>query len=157
MDAGGRLLIAAACTLVAVSAFAQVPNQTQFAMAGVRLGWFSPQRAFSESLEGKAAIARLTALQNEKTRAIEEKNNELRVQEQALQNEPLLNEEARKQKSTALEKFRIDVQRLIQDAQADLMGAQHDVESAFLFKVTIRVQSRRRTDRLGRSVDGHHR
>jgi Skp family chaperone for outer membrane proteins len=135
MNAGGRLLIAVACSLVAVSAFAQVPNQTQLAMAGVRLGWFSPQRAFSESSEGKAGIARLTALQSEKARVIEEKNKELRVQEQALQNATLLNDEARKQRGSAVERFRIDVQRLIQDAQAELMGVQRDVESAFLFKV----------------------
>jgi hypothetical protein len=32
-------------------------------------------------------------------------------------------------------KFRVDVQRLIQDAQAELMGVQRDVESTFLFKV----------------------
>jgi outer membrane protein len=136
MKAGARLLIVVACSLVPVSAFAQLPNQPPPAIAGVRLGCFSLQRAFSESSEGKAATARLTALQTEKTRAIEEKNRELQAQEQALQkNAPLLSDEARNQRSTAVERFRIDVQRLIQDAQAELMGVQRDVESAFLFKV----------------------
>jgi outer membrane protein len=136
MKAGARLLIVVACSLVPVSVFAQLPTQPQPAIAGVRLGCFSLQRAFSESSEGKAATARLTALQTEKTRAIEEKNRELQAQEQALQkNAPLLSDEARNQRNTAVERFRIDVQRLIQDAQAELMGVQRDVESAFLFKV----------------------
>jgi outer membrane protein len=136
MKTGGRLLIALSCSLVSVSAFAQTPNQSQPSIPGVRSGCFSLQRAFSESSEGKAAIARLTALQDEKKRTIEGKNNELQAQEQALQkNAPLLSDEARNQRSTAVEKFRIDVQRLIQDAQAELMGVQRDVESAFQFKV----------------------
>jgi outer membrane protein len=131
-----RLLTAVAISLVPLSAFAQLPNPPQPAPAAVRLGCFSPQRAFSESAEGKAAIARLTALQDEKARVIDTKNKELQVQEQALQNnEPFLNDDARNQRSNAVAKFRIDVQRLIQDAQAELMGVQRDVESSFLFKV----------------------
>ena len=131
-----RLLTAVAIALVPLSAFAQLANPPQPAPAVVRLGCFSPQRAFSESAEGKAAIARLTALQDEKARAIDTKNKELQVQEQALQNnEPFLNDDARNQRSSAVAKFRIDVQRLIQDAQSDLMGEQRKVESAFLFKV----------------------
>ena len=131
-----RLLTAVAIALVPLSAFAQLANPPQPAPAVVRLGCFSPQRAFSESAEGKAAIARLTALQDEKARVIDTKNNELQVQEQTLQNnEPFLNDDARNQRSNAVAKFRIDVQRLIQDAQADLTGEQCKVESAFLFKV----------------------
>jgi hypothetical protein len=74
-------------------------------------------------------------LQDEKSRAIDTKNKEFQAQEQALQNnEPFLNDDARNQRSNAVAKFRIDVQRLIQDAQAELMGVQRDMESTFLFK-----------------------
>ena len=85
---------------------------------------------------GQGRGRRLTALRDEKARAIEAQNKELQTQEQDLQkNAPLLNDDARNQRSSAVAKFRIDVQRLIQDAQSDLMREQRKVESAFLFKV----------------------
>ena len=36
------------------------------------------------------------------------------------------------QRTKELEKFRLDTQRFIQDAQAELMGVRRDAESAFL-------------------------
>jgi outer membrane protein len=137
-----RLLILLVSTLTPVSAFAQGPAPAaQSAASGIRLGCVSPQRVFSESAEGKAAIARLTALQGEKARAIDEKNKALQSQEQALQqNAPVLNPEARTLRSNAVERFRIDVQRFIQDAQAEVTGVQREVESAFVFKFRPAVE-----------------
>jgi outer membrane protein len=137
-----RSLIVLVSTLAPISAFAQGPAPSaQSATAGIRLGCVSPQRVFSESAEGKAAIARLTALQEEKARTIEEKNKALQSQEQALQQTaPVLNEETRNQRSNAVERFRIDVQRFIQDAQAEVTGVQHEVESAFVFKFKPAVE-----------------
>lgn len=137
-----RLLIVLVSTLAPISAFAQAATlSAQSATAGIRLGCVSLQRVFSESAEGKAAIARLSALQEERARAIEEKNKALQLQEQTLQqNASVLNEEARTQRSNAVERFRIDVQRFIQDAQAELMGVQREVESAFVFKFKPAVE-----------------
>jgi len=87
----------------------------------IRVGCFSPQRAFAESADGKAVVARLTTLQNQKTLAIEAKNRAL--------------DAARASQSGDVEKLRIDVQRFIEDAQAELMGIQRDAENAFLVKL----------------------
>jgi outer membrane protein len=137
-----RFLFVLVSTLAPVSTFAQAtPPATQPATAGIRLGCVSPQRVFSESADGKAAIARLTALQEEKARAIEDRNKALQSREQALQRSaPVLTEEARTQQSNAIEKFRIDVQRFIQDAQAEVSGVQREVESAFVFKFRPAVE-----------------
>jgi outer membrane protein len=125
---------------IPASAFAQTPS-TQSATPTFQVGCFSPQRAFSESADGKAGIARLTALQDKKTREIAEKNKALQSQEQALQSSvTLLSEAARSQKTKELEKFRIDVQRFIQDAQAELTGAQRDMEGAFLVKLRPAIE-----------------
>jgi len=130
--------------LVPNSTFAQLPaapTQAQPAVVGIRLACFSPQRAFSESADGKAAIAKLTALQNQKARAIDEKNRALQAQEQALQQSTaILSEAARAQRANEVEKFRLDVQRFIQDAQAELTGAQRDLESAFLVKLKPAIE-----------------
>jgi len=45
----------------------------------------SPQLAFSASEMGKTAIARITAVRDEKARQIDEKNRALQTEEQALQ------------------------------------------------------------------------
>src|ERR1700733_5652281 len=125
-------LVIVVSTLAAPSAFAQAPasqDLPQFGLSGIRLACFSPQRAFSESSEGKDGIARLSALQERRAREVEERNKTLQAQEAALQrSSAVLSEEARSQRTKELEKFRIDVQRFIQDAQAELLGLQRDIE-----------------------------
>ncbi|HET9833112.1 MAG TPA: OmpH family outer membrane protein [Vicinamibacterales bacterium] len=123
----GGLLVAATMLFVATNAHAQ---------ASLHVACFSVQRAFSESVDGKAALARLTTIQNEKARAIDEKNKALRAQEQTLeQSSSLLSETARAERTNEVAKLRIDVQRFVEDAQADLLGIQRDAENAFVVKL----------------------
>jgi Skp family chaperone for outer membrane proteins len=136
------LLIVLVSTLAAHPALAQQSAITApSATMGVRLGCVSPHQAFSQSAEGKAAIARLTALREEHAHAIEERNKALQSQEQAFQrNAAVLNQKARAQRSNAVERFRLDVQRFIQDAQAEVTGVQREAESAFVFKFKPAVE-----------------
>jgi outer membrane protein len=131
-----RLLLVTA-TVLPVTAFAQtpvIPNQAPSFSANP-LGGVSPKRAFNQSVDGKAAIARLTAFQNEKAREIDERNKALQSQEQAFEKSaPLLSEDARAQKSKEVQRFRLDVERFIQDAQEEFLGVQRDLETSFLSK-----------------------
>jgi outer membrane protein len=132
-----RTLMAAATVLVPFRVHAQAPVSlpTQAAVVG-HIACFSPQRAFAESADGKATLARLTVVQSEKARAIDEKNKALQAQEQALErSSPLLSELARTQRTAEVQKLRIDVQRFIEDAQAELLGLQRDAENAFVVKL----------------------
>ena len=111
--------------LLPVSVLAQQPV--------TRLGCLSPHRAFTESAEGKSGIARLQAIEEQQTREIAAKNKTLQAQEQALeQNGSVLAPEARARQTREVEKFRVDLQRFIQEAQAELVGVQHEIENAFL-------------------------
>jgi Skp family chaperone for outer membrane proteins len=132
-----RTLMAAAVILVPFKANAQAPVTAPMqASLTARIACFSPQRAFAESADGKTTLARLTALQNERARAIDEKNKTLQIQEQALERSAgLLSDSARTQRTAEVEKLRIDVQRFIEDAQAELMGMQRDAENAFVVKL----------------------
>jgi outer membrane protein len=131
-----RLLFAAPLLFVPVSARAQASAAAIPSPTGVRLACVSLQRAFSESTDGKVALARLTALQAERTRAIEDKNRALRTQEQALERSaPVLSESARAQRTIDVQKFRVDVQRMIEDAQVELTGVQRDAEKTFAIKL----------------------
>ncbi|SRR5258706_118174 len=120
--------------IVPASAFSQTPA-VQVA-APSTFACFSPQQAFADSADGKAALARLTALQSERKKAIDERNQALQSRQRLLeQNAGVLSETARAQRTTELEQFRLDVQRFIEDAQAELMGVQKDAENAFLVKL----------------------
>lgn len=127
------------CAMAPALASGQTPgggDGAQSALRDVRMATFSPQRAFSESAEGKAGIARLTALQTEKARQIDEKNRALQTQEQTLQQSAFaLGDEARIRRAREVEQFRIDVQRFIQDAQAEVTGVQRELENSFLVKL----------------------
>ena len=88
-------------------AFAQTPAVS----IHTRIAFFSPSRAFAESTDGKAAAARLTALETDRAKAAKE-----------------------------LEKFRLDTQRFIEDTQAELMGVRRDAETAFLVKLRPAIE-----------------
>lgn len=106
------------------------------AQTELRIAFLDPARAFQASADGKTAIARLTELRDEKALAIDEKNKALAAQEHGLKaNEAALSETARVQQAAALDKFRLDTERFIQDAQAELAGVQRNAESAFLAKL----------------------
>jgi Skp family chaperone for outer membrane proteins len=108
----------------------------QIGVSGIRLACFSPQRAFADSEEGKAGLARLKALQDKRAREIEERNKTLQSEEQALQQMLTgLTEEARSQRSKEVEKFRLDTQRFVQDAQAEVLGLQRDIASEFVARL----------------------
>lgn len=128
-------LVALALLLVPGAAAAQstAAEQPQGRLTVSKLGCFSLQRAFNESSEGKAGLARVTALQEKKAKEIAEKNKALQTQEAALQASlSVLADDARAAKSRELERFRLDVQRFIQDAQAEVTGAQRELEVGFI-------------------------
>jgi len=113
------------------------------------VGSLSPQRAFAESAEGKAGIARLQALEEKQSREIAAKNKALQSQQQALeQNSAVLSADARARQTREVERFRIDVQRFIEEAQAELVGAQREIESAFLAKLRPAVERVAKTKQL---------
>ncbi len=129
----GRFCILIGAVLVPLSASAQGP--------GVRLAGLSPQRAFAESPLGKAGMAQLATLKDRQAREIAAKNEALESKERALQEAGgVLSDEVRTQRTNELEKFRVDVRRFIEDAQADFQGAQRDIEHAFLVKLRPAVE-----------------
>ena len=116
---------------------AQSPN----APLSSRIAFFSPSRAFADSADGKAASARLSALEAERAKAAQDKEAALQTLERLLeQSASVLSDAARGQRTKELEKFRLDTQRFIEDAQAELMGVRRDAESAFLVKLRPAIE-----------------
>jgi Skp family chaperone for outer membrane proteins len=108
----------------------------------IRLAYVSPQRAFVASNDGKAAQARLASLESEASREVTARNAKLKVLQQELaQRASLLAEAARREREQEIERFQIDIQRFVEDAQARFLGVQRDVENAFLAKFAPAVDS----------------
>jgi len=127
-------LVVVVCAALPVSAAAQVPASTVGLAA--RVMYFSPQQAYARSADGKAAEAKLAALRAEKAKEIAARNARLKGLQDALQqNTALLADGARSQRELEVERFQLDVQRYIEDAQAEFLGVQRDLENAFLGKL----------------------
>jgi Skp family chaperone for outer membrane proteins len=75
-----------------------------------RIAYVSPQRAFYESNDGKAAQARLASLQSERSREVEARNTKLKTLQQELaQRASVLAETARREREQEIDRFQLDV------------------------------------------------
>ena len=118
-----------------VAAGAQVPSPVS--RGALAIAYFSPQRAFFSSPDGKAAQATLTSLQSERAKEVDARNVKLKQLQDALQQaSSVIDVTARRLREQEIEKFNLDLQRFIEDAQAEFLGVQKALESAFLAKLT---------------------
>ena len=101
-----------------------------------RLVYFSPQRAFATSSAGKAAQSKLAALESERGKELATRNAKLKEMQTSLeQSGPILGDTARRQRELEIERFDIDTKRFLEDAQAEFLGVQRDLENAFFAKL----------------------
>jgi outer membrane protein len=107
-----------------------------------RLAYVSPQRAFYESNDGKAAQARLRSIEAETSREVESRSTKLKALQQGLaERSSVLAESARREREQEINRFEIDLQRFVEDAQARFLGVRRDLENAFLAKLGTAVDS----------------
>jgi Skp family chaperone for outer membrane proteins len=123
---------------MAASAQAQV---SQDALAS-RLAYFSPRRAFALSAEGKTAQTKLAALESETDKQLAARNAKLKEMQATLaQSASVLGEAALRQRELEVERFQIDTKRFLEDAQAQFLGVQQDLENNFLAKLRPTLDS----------------
>ena len=133
-----RLFLLLVC-LVAASASPVFAQQVNLSVP-VRIAYFSPSRVFAESSDGKAATARLNALETERAKGAGQERGHRKDGADAAARSGCVSETARDLRTKELERFRLDTQRFIEDAQAELMGVRRDAESAFLVKLRPAVE-----------------
>jgi Skp family chaperone for outer membrane proteins len=130
-------------------AFGQTQPSEPFGLSGLRIAFFSPQRAFSDSDAGKAGLARLKALDEKRGREVEARTTELRKREDALKASlGMLSADGRTQQTREVEKFRLDVDRFIEDAQAEFLAVRREIENAFLIRVRPIIEQMARDKKL---------
>lgn len=165
-----RLVVAAplVCLLSGVSAFAQAPAQTappapapaaptpaqaappppaQPAQPpapfpqGWKVGFVDFQRVAQEAAEGQISSAKINALVAKKQAEGAERNKQLQVNQQKLQQSGgILSEQARTQLEKDIERQQRDGERFQQDAQAEITELTQELQLEFQKKITPLIQ-----------------
>ena len=127
---------------IALPSIALAQSAQSIGADATRLAYVSPQRAFLDSNDGKAAEVRLNSIQSETSREVESRSAKLKVLQQALaERTSLLAESARREREMEIDRFQIDLQRFVEDAQARFLGVRRDLENAFLAKFAPALDS----------------
>lgn len=123
-------------SVLSVPSLASAQDQALVELAGSRLAYFSPERAFAMSSDGKAAQARLTALEVERGKELAARNAKLKEMQTALERgAAALADAARRQREIEVERFEIDTKRFLEDAQAEFLGIRRASENTFFTKL----------------------
>jgi outer membrane protein len=104
---------------------------------GAKVAFINPQVIFQQSIDGKAALARVNALIQKKQKEGEDKAKLLQGNQQKLQTSgSVMNEAARTQLEREIDREQKEIERFQQDAQAEINELQQEVQSEFLKKVS---------------------
>lgn len=103
---------------------------------GAKIAFVNLQYVFSTSRDGKSAATELQALQTRKTADITAKTKEVQALEQKLlEGSTLLNSEARGRLERDVARAKVDFERLVQDAEAEVQQKQQQFQRAFSRKL----------------------
>jgi outer membrane protein len=118
-----------------------VPSATPAAPfpEGARVAYIYVQRILEQSAEGKAATARIGALQQKKLAELGERNKALEAAQQRV-NSPSLNDTARAQAQKEVERLQVEIQRAQQDAQSELDDLRAQLNADFERKLGPIIQ-----------------
>ena len=135
-----RLTVAACSSLVflTATAFAQQPPAVAAAPAPapLRMAFVDLQRVAAESVEGKAANAKVQQLTQTKANEIGTKTKQIEANNQKLQQGgAVLNDSTRAQLQKEVERLSVEVERQQQDAQAEVQELQQQQLAAFQDKL----------------------
>jgi outer membrane protein len=115
---------------------APAPRPPEPFPAGAKVAFINPQVIFQQSVDGKAALARVQALIQKKQKEGEDKAKLLQGNQQKLQTSgSVMNEAARTQLEREVERQQKEMERFQQDAQAEINELQQEVQNDFLKKV----------------------
>ncbi len=116
---------------------APAPRPPEPFPVGAKVAFINPQAILQQSVDGKAAIARINALIQKKQKEGEDKAKLLQGNQQKLQTSgSVMNEAARSQLEKEIERQTKDAERFQQDAQAEINELQQEVQNEFVKKLS---------------------
>jgi Skp family chaperone for outer membrane proteins len=106
---------------------------------GAKVAYVFIQRILEQSVEGKAATAKIGALQQKKLAELGERNKALEAAQQRV-NSPSLSDAARAQAQKEVERLQVEIQRAQQDAQSELDDLRAQLNADFERKLGPIIQ-----------------
>jgi outer membrane protein len=104
---------------------------------GAKIAYVVLQRVANESAEGKAATAKIQALQQKKAAELSEKNKQLQGLQQKLEKEgSVMSATAQGDVQKQIERLQVDIQRGTQDAQQEIQELQTQLQQQFEQRMT---------------------
>jgi len=108
---------------------------------GAKIAYINIQRIANESGEGKAATAKVQALNQKKVQELNEKNKALQADQQKLQSSlTIMSDAARAELEKKIERQNVEIQRATQDAQQEVQELQQELQNEFQRKLMPIVQ-----------------
>jgi outer membrane protein len=108
---------------------------------GAKIAYINIQRIANDSGEGKAATAKVQALNQKKVQELNERNKALQADQQKLQSGgTVLSDAARAELEKKIERQNVDIQRATQDAQQEVQELQQELQAEFQRKLFPIVQ-----------------
>jgi outer membrane protein len=108
---------------------------------GAKVAFINIPRIASESVEGKASTTRVTALREKKLAELNAKNKQVETAQAKLSSGALLSEEARAATQKEIDKVNVEIQRLQQDAEAEMQDLQQQLQLDFQRKLGPVIQT----------------
>ena len=103
---------------------------------GAKIAYVVLQRIANESGEGKAATAKIQALQQKKGAELAEKNKQLQGLQAKLEKESsVMSTTAQADVQKQIERLQVDIQRFTQDAQAEIQELQNQLQQQFQTRI----------------------
>jgi len=106
---------------------------------GAKVAYIYIQRVLEQSAEGKAATAKIGALQQKKLSELGERNKALEAAQQKV-NSPSLSDTARAQAQKEVDRLQVEIQRAQQDAQSELDELRAQLNAEFERKLGPIIQ-----------------
>ena len=108
---------------------------------GAKVAFINIPRIAAESVEGKTSTGRVTALREKKLAELAAKNKQVETAQQKLNSGALLSEEARAATQKEIDKLTVEIQRMQQDAEAEMQDLQQQLQLDFQRKLGPIIQN----------------
>jgi outer membrane protein len=107
---------------------------------GAKIAFINIPRIAAESVEGKSSTSRVNTLREKKLAELTAKNKQVETAQQKLNSGGLLSDDARAATQKEIDKLNVEIQRMQQDAEAEMQDLQQQLQLDFQRKLSPVIQ-----------------
>jgi outer membrane protein len=119
---------------------AQPAPQSKPFPEGAKIAFINIPRIAAESIEGKTSTSRVNTLRERKLAELTAKNKQVETAQQKLNSGGLLSDDARAATQKEIDKLNVEIQRMQQDAEAEMQDLQQQLQLDFQRKLSPVIQ-----------------